>query len=200
MTEPVPQATDVTARAALQERWHALTRTILPGMATAHGWPIRFDHCFMRVCLDAAVGVRWDRVVPRPAIRHLTDAQLGRAVSVAEGIAADPASLRRLNGSSLRMRGGHGARATPEPGPATPRLHRVRGDEMNTSSKIPATDRSGGGPGSSHANADKPHDGDVAGAHHQHSPVTKKHPGTEDNSTGGGTKHEKHHPGESGRS
>ena len=71
---------------------------------------------------------------------------------------------------------------------------------MNTSSKIPAPDRSGGGPGSSHANADKPHDRDVAGAHHQHNQVKKKHPSTEDNSTGGGTKHEKHRPGESGRS
>ncbi len=70
---------------------------------------------------------------------------------------------------------------------------------MNTSSKIPATDRSGGGPGSSHANADKQHDGDVAGGRHQHKPVQKKHPGA-DNSTGGGTKHEKRHPGESGRS
>ncbi len=187
-------------RAALQERWHVLTRSILPGMAATQGWPIRLDHCFMRVCLDAAIGVRWDRVVPRPAIRHLSDAQLARAVAVAEAIAADPASLRRLNAASLRMRGGDGARAASEPGPAAPRLNRVRGDEMNTSSKIPATDRSGGGPGSSHANADKPHDSDVAGAHHQHSPVKKKHPGTEDNSTGGGTRHEKRRPGESGRS
>ena len=203
MGEPAPQACDDpatgAARAALRERWHALTRTILPGMAAAQRWPIRLDHCFMRVCLDAALGTRWDRVVRRPAIRHLSDAQLGRAVAVAERIASDPASLRSLNRSSLRMRVGHVARVVPEPGPPASRLHRVRGDEMNTSSKIPATDRSGGGPGSSHANADKPHEGDVAGARHQHRPVKKKHPSTEDNSTGGGTRHEKRDPGESGR-
>ncbi len=128
MAEPALQADDATAgaaRAALRDRWHALTRTILPGMAALHRWPIRLDHCFMRVCLDAALGTRWDRVVPRPAIRHLTEAQLARAVAVAEGIAADPASLRRLNGASLRMRGGHGTRAAPEPRPAAPRLGEV---------------------------------------------------------------------------
>ena len=70
--------------------------------------------------------------------------------------------------------------------------------KRSTSSKIPATDRSGGGPGSSHA--DKPHDGDVAGAHHQKTKVEKKHPSESDNSAGGGTKHEKRHPGESDRS
>ena len=71
---------------------------------------------------------------------------------------------------------------------------------MSTSSKIPATDRSAGGPGSSHANKDKPHDADVKGAHHQSTKVEKKHPAEDDNSTGGGTRHEKRKPGESGRS
>ena len=73
-------------------------------MAIAHRWPIRHDHCFMRVCLDAALGVRWDRVVRRPAIRHLTDAQLAAAVAVAERIVADPAALPALNAASLRLR------------------------------------------------------------------------------------------------
>lgn len=71
---------------------------------------------------------------------------------------------------------------------------------MSTSSKIPATDRSTGGPGSSHANKDKPHDADVKGARHQNTHVEKKHPASDDKSTGGGTKHEKREPGESGRS
>ena len=69
---------------------------------------------------------------------------------------------------------------------------------MTTSSKIPATDRSAGGPGSSHVNRDKaPHDS--AGAHHQNKQGAHKHP-TEQNSTGGGTRHEKREPGEGGRS
>ena len=73
-------------------------------MAAAHHWPISLDHCFMRVCLDAALQTRWDRVVQRPAIRHLTDGQLARAVAVAEHIAAQPDQLGPLNHASLRMR------------------------------------------------------------------------------------------------
>ena len=73
-------------------------------MAAAHRWPIRLDHCFMRVCLDHAIGRRWDELVPRPAIRHLTDEQLARAIATAEAICQDPALLRPLNAASLRMR------------------------------------------------------------------------------------------------
>ncbi len=74
-------------------------------MAAAQGWPIRLDHCFMRVCLDHAIGRRWDEAVGRPAVRHLTDAQLAHAVATAEAICRDPALLRPLNAASLRMRG-----------------------------------------------------------------------------------------------
>ncbi len=69
---------------------------------------------------------------------------------------------------------------------------------MSTSSKIPATDRSAGGPGSSHENRDKGPD-NHAGAHHQNQDAERKHP-NEQNSTGGGTVHEKRKPGEGGRS
>ncbi|MBK1662840.1 GCN5-related N-acetyltransferase [Paracraurococcus ruber] len=91
-------------RAALLRRWLDLTRQVLPGLAAAHRWPIRLDHCFMRVCLDAALGQRWDRVVRRPAVRHLSEAQLAAAIAVAERIAAEPALLPRLNAASLAMR------------------------------------------------------------------------------------------------
>ncbi len=59
----------------------------------------------MRVCLDTAMGRRWDEVVRRPAIRHLTDAELARAVAVAESVVRDPARLPGLNAQSLLMRG-----------------------------------------------------------------------------------------------
>ena len=74
-------------------------------MAEAARWPIRLDHCFMRVCLDHAMGRRWDEVVRRPAVRHLSDAELGRAIAVAEAILRDPESLPGLNAASLSMRG-----------------------------------------------------------------------------------------------
>lgn len=73
-------------------------------MADAQGWPIRLDHCFMRVCLDNALGCAWHTRVPRPAIRHASDAQLRDAAAWAERIAADPALLPALNRRSLAWR------------------------------------------------------------------------------------------------
>ena len=86
-------------------RWLDLTRRQLPVAATRHGWPIRLDHCFMRVCLDAACGRPWHEVVARPAIRHAPDAVLARAVAVAEHLLAHPDRLVALNTASLRLRG-----------------------------------------------------------------------------------------------
>ena len=70
---------------------------------------------------------------------------------------------------------------------------------MSTSEKIPATDRSSGGPGSSHVDATAKHK-DSAGAHPQNTPAEKKHPREDANSGNHGTRHERHEPGEGGRS
>ena len=94
----------MTERERLVARWLDLTRRVLPAMAPAAGWPIRFDHCFMRVCLDHAVGQPWHERVGRPAIRHLTDDQLQAAIAAAEWIAADPGQLPALNRQSLAWR------------------------------------------------------------------------------------------------
>lgn len=109
MDAPAPPAPNAPApensAAALLPRWFDLTRRVLPGMAAAEGWPIRLDHCFMRVCLDAAFGRPWHEAVRRPAVRHMTEAELARAVAVAERIAAAPSLLPALNAESLRLRG-----------------------------------------------------------------------------------------------
>lgn len=97
-------ASEGTERERLAVRWLHLTRTVLPGMAAAQRWPIRFDHCFMRVCLDNALGRPWPEVVRRPAIRHLDLDQLRAAVAVAERIQADPDALLALNQASLAWR------------------------------------------------------------------------------------------------
>ncbi len=86
-------------------RWLELTREALPGMAGAQGWPIRLDHCFMRVCLDHAMGRKWTDVVRRPAVRHMALEDLVRAVACAERIVAEPGLLPALDAASLRMRG-----------------------------------------------------------------------------------------------
>ncbi len=92
-------------RQTLVSRWLELTRETLPAMAAAQGWPIRLDHCFMRVCLDEALDAAWPSVVARPAIRTMSEAQLASAVRVAEGIVARPDTLPVLNERSLRRRG-----------------------------------------------------------------------------------------------
>ncbi len=99
------EAAPSAARADSVARWLHLTRVVLPALAATHRWPIRNDHCFMRVCLDLAIGAPWHQRVRRPAIRHLDDAQLARAIALAERIAAEPASLAALNRESLALRG-----------------------------------------------------------------------------------------------
>ena len=59
----------------------------------------------MRVCLDAAYGRPWHEVVARPAIRNAADADLARAVAIAEDVLARPHTLPDLNAESLRIRG-----------------------------------------------------------------------------------------------
>lgn len=100
-------------RAEAVARWLHLTRVALPAMAATRRWPIRLDHCFMRVCLDLAVGAPWHERVRRPAVRHLDEAQLRAAIAVAERIVADPGSLPALNRESLAMRGKAEGRALP---------------------------------------------------------------------------------------
>ncbi|WP_237477620.1 hypothetical protein [Lichenibacterium dinghuense] len=104
------------ARQRAAARWLELTRAVLPGMAREHRWPIHLDHCFMRVCLDAALGAPWTATVRRPALRHMTDAQLAAALAVAEEVAARPERLPALNAASIDGR--RAARERDDRGPA----------------------------------------------------------------------------------
>ena len=88
-----------------RRRWLELTQVTLPAMARAARWPIRLDHCFMRVLLDNALGGVWHHTVARPAIRHLSPAQLDAALALGATIVADPARLPELNRRSLAWRG-----------------------------------------------------------------------------------------------
>ena len=44
-------------RGALEARWLDLTRRTLPGLSAERRWPVRFDHCFQRILLDAKCAV-----------------------------------------------------------------------------------------------------------------------------------------------
>ena len=93
-------------RAALEARWLHLTRAALPGVAVDRGWPVRLDHCFQRILLDAACGGCWyDHVAGRPAYRASDPAILARAVALGEAVLAGEEDLHALNRASLGWRG-----------------------------------------------------------------------------------------------
>lgn len=100
MNDPAPD------RADLEARWLRLTRAALPAVAAERGWPVRFDHCFQRILLDAACGGRWyDHVAERPAYRRCDPAILARAVGIGEAVLAGKDDLHALNRRSLAWRG-----------------------------------------------------------------------------------------------
>ena len=113
MSQPAASSgTDPDGPAAverLRSRWLSLTQEQLPARARAQRWPLREDHCFQRVLLDAACGGRWyDHVPARPAYRHLDPDRLARAVALAERLATEPDAvvlLRELDARSLSWRG-----------------------------------------------------------------------------------------------
>lgn len=101
-----PSDRPASDRLALEARWLDLTRRTLPGLAAERRWPVRFDHCFQRILLDAACGGRWmDHVTGRPAYKAIDAAKLAAAVSLAEQVAANMADLHALNRRSLDWRG-----------------------------------------------------------------------------------------------
>jgi hypothetical protein len=104
------------ARAALEADWLTLTRNTLPAIAAQRcvsdkasldkPWPVRNDHCFMRILLDAAYGRRWDDVLAsRPAYRHIDTGRLTKAIALGKAVAAGEADIWALNRQSLAWRG-----------------------------------------------------------------------------------------------
>ena len=88
-------------------------RTDLPAAARhaaagGNPWPVRLDHCFMRIVLDNLFGCRWDTVLNRrlgPAYHQLSTGQLTTAVRLAESMLTSGAGrVRQLNDRSLLLR------------------------------------------------------------------------------------------------
>ncbi len=93
------------ARIVLEARWLDLTRRVLPGLAAERGWPVRANHCFMRIFLDNACGGRWtETITKRPAYAHAPNELLAAAVALAEASIAGHADLPGLNRRSLNWR------------------------------------------------------------------------------------------------
>jgi hypothetical protein len=91
----------------LQATYRELTEERLPARATA-SWPVRDDHCFQRIVLDAVFEDEWyDHVSGRPAYKHLTAEQLRAANDIAREMLADPQRVEELNRESLAYRREH---------------------------------------------------------------------------------------------
>jgi hypothetical protein len=77
----------------------------LVARAAREHWPLRHDHCFLRVAYDNAVGGKWDVANARPAWRTLPLDQLAAAVALAQSIESGGVErLRELNANSLEWR------------------------------------------------------------------------------------------------
>lgn len=95
----------------LQQEWKQLMLQ-LPAAAKARDpvqptWPVRLDHCFGRIILDAIIGIDrpWREKIAAPAIRHMSTEQLEACVSMGRDMLSGKADLVELNQKSLILRG-----------------------------------------------------------------------------------------------
>ena len=91
----------------LVSRYMVLTKETMPHLArTSHRhWPVRNDHCFQRIVLDAVCeGVWYDHLL-RPAYKNLTHDQAANAVDLCNDIISGDTDLITLNRQSLKWRG-----------------------------------------------------------------------------------------------
>lgn len=89
-----------------RRRWRDLVEKKLPQAArTRPDWPVRLDHCFARILLDAACGRPWREAVAPPAWRTMPLDRLAQAIALGEAVLAGEADLAALNARSLALRG-----------------------------------------------------------------------------------------------
>ncbi len=101
---PPSQTPSSDADASLRLRWRHLVEDVLPEAAPRRDWPVDQDHCFARIMLDCVLGCRWERMIAKPAWRHLSTDQLRRAIALAESVLAGGHDLHALNKRSLTLR------------------------------------------------------------------------------------------------
>jgi len=101
MTPAQPRTADLVSQ------YMVLTKEIMPDLArTSHThWPVRNDHCFQRIVLDAVCGGVWYDHLLRPAYKNLTHDQAANAVTLCNDIISGDSDLVVLNKQSLKWRG-----------------------------------------------------------------------------------------------
>ena len=95
---------------ALRDALRHQANVEFPAAAKAGHYPIRLNHCFLRVVYDNLFGQQWQEVLAKskPAIRQLSDEQLTAALAIGERVIADRDTCIALNRKSLDWRGKRG--------------------------------------------------------------------------------------------
>lgn len=91
----------------LKDRLRHQANVEFPAAARSGDYPIRFNHCFLRVVYDNLFGTKWQTVLSpgQPAIHQLTGEQLEEALRIGRRVIDDPEVCRALNQRSLVFRG-----------------------------------------------------------------------------------------------
>ena len=91
-----------------QQQYMHLTNRVMPEVARQQHWPVRLNHCFQRIILDALFQDCWyhhlDRASRIPAYRQLSESQLKEALAIAQRMLESPETVRQLNQQSLVYR------------------------------------------------------------------------------------------------
>lgn len=90
----------------LKNRLRTLANETFPAAARSGNYPVRFNHCFLRIVYDNLLGDQWQNVLGKgPAIHQLSQEQLDQAVQLGRRIIEDPKLCEELNLRSLEFRG-----------------------------------------------------------------------------------------------
>ena len=94
------------AIAPLKSQYLDLINHQLPKKAKQTPMPVRFNHCFARIVLDNLFEGCWYDYLSRkqPAYKQLDEAQLKRAIALAQSMLDNPSIAKQLNQNSLRWR------------------------------------------------------------------------------------------------
>ena len=78
-----------------------------PARANQGGYPIRLNHCFLRVVYDHLFEKKWQEALDpkKAAIHQLDETQLRRAIELGHEVMADRESCEIMNERSLVWRG-----------------------------------------------------------------------------------------------
>lgn len=96
--------TNIKRRTLLEETWLDLVNNILPEISKIHHLPIKNNHCFVRCILDNVFDQPWDRCIPRPAYKNISDLDLEVAIIFAKRVIENPNLVIKLNNYSLHLR------------------------------------------------------------------------------------------------